>query len=260
MRTTTSGSAENARPSAPIAGLVGLTSRSTTGAKSRLHPVSAIVVASVRAQVRAAAADPAPTVASDARAGNPWDGPKRVTTPPSWSTPIIRPSDPAAARSSRVSAATWAAEATLRAPPPIWSRSNRITPPSPSRVIAVRTHGASARRSPRNPTIRRPATRHASSSTGEGRGVMVGDGAADAGGDSLEAGGDSLGAGEAGWLAAGVLGCDVASGDGDGPGLHAATSAATPPRLRPARTARRDRTGFGSGSTTQSVRRPALRP
>ena len=155
--TTTSGSAENERPSAPIAGLLGFTSRSTTGARLRVIPARARVAASDFAQWRAAASVPTPISASDATAGNPCAGASLVTTPPSWSTAMTG-ARPAASRISLVRRRTWAGDRMLRVFAVRWSRSNRMTPPSPSRSAAA-TQGASPSLDPRNPTTRRPAIR-----------------------------------------------------------------------------------------------------
>ena len=82
-RVTAAGSAENERPSAPIAGLSGLTSRSTTGARLRLIPTEASVVAIDRAHASIALSPFVAISCSPANAGKPVAGDRRATRPPS---------------------------------------------------------------------------------------------------------------------------------------------------------------------------------
>jgi len=167
---TIEGSAEKLRPRAPIAGLFGLTLTSTTGARSRSMPAAAIVLPIARPAARATAGSSvAPMAASVFVAGKPLAGLSRDTLPPSWSM-AMRSGLVAAARSEAISAASWRGDAMFRLPPVSWSRSNRITPPSPpARATAIGSPGPIS--SPRKPTISIRAIR-----TRKGTGVALGDG------------------------------------------------------------------------------------
>ncbi len=85
-----------------MAGFVGFTFTSTTGARSRSIPALAIVAAIERPASNASSGSPlAPTSACDRVAGKPRAGWSRETRPPSWSMATIRiPLD--AARSEAV--------------------------------------------------------------------------------------------------------------------------------------------------------------
>ncbi len=129
---TTAGSAEKLRSSAPMAGFLGFTFTSTTGARSRSMPAACIVVPIALPAARALAGSPVAPIAAWVRvAGKPFAGLSRDTFPPSWSMPM-RIGPGAAARRAAVSFASCFGEAMFRWPPVIWSRSNRITPPRPA--------------------------------------------------------------------------------------------------------------------------------
>src|SRR5258705_12204945 len=98
----------------------------------------------------------------------------------------------AAARRLRVRCLTCAGDRTLRLPPVSWSRSNRITPPSPDSASAVWTHGASFTSLPRNPTTMSPAILWARSTVRAGVGVGVATGG---GGGARGVGGGGVGGG-----------------------------------------------------------------
>ena len=120
-----------------MAGFFGFTSTSTTGARSRSMPAAAIVAPIARPAASATAGSPvAPMAASVLVAGNPIAGFRRETLPPSWSIAMSSGPD-AAARSEAVSAASCRGDWMFRRPPVVWSRSNRITPPSPPASAAV---------------------------------------------------------------------------------------------------------------------------
>ena len=225
---TIEGSAEKLRPSAPIAGLFGLTLTSTTGARSRSMPAAAIVSPIARPAARATAGSSvAPIAASVLVAGKPLAGLSRDTLPPSWST-AMRSGLVAVARSQAVNAASWRGDAMFRLPPVVWSRSNRITPPSPpARATAIGSLGPIS--SPRKPTISIRAIR-----ARKGTGVAVGDGVGRRG----------LGVALGGALGPTGVGVGVAPGVADGgPETvvtpHAANPAATDPAAMARSIARR---------------------
>src|SRR6185503_7823033 len=155
--------------------------------------------------------------------------------PPSWSTLTMIGRWPAAARRSPTSVATCAGERTFRRAPVSWSRSNRITPPSPPSRSAVRSHGVWSSREPRKPTIRRPAifSRSASGALGLAAGAdaeAAGDGEADDGiGDP--------GSGDPGLEGVGAVGLP-----------HAARKRASPPSAAARRSSRRVKAGAALGS------------
>ena len=149
------------------------------------------------------------------------------------------PRSPAAAAGRRLSRLTWG-WATLRAPPVSWSRSNRMTPPSPDLASAVRTHGASV-----NSLLRtRPPS--APRSGDRGRPPAVGeaadDGPSDGSGDVAGATGD----------VDRVAPAEGASADDVVGGPHAARNSATPPKRPAARRAEED--GSGRWSVACSAR------
>ncbi len=236
---TTAGSAENERSSAPIAGLRGFTSRSTTGARLRLTPTEASVVAMSRPHVVAAASSSSwPIEASESIVGKPVAGVRRATRPPSWSIATMSRRSPARPCRPAVRARSCLGDWTLRGSPVVWSRSNRTMPPRPNLAMASATGPASATVMPRKPTTSRPAIvrRRSAAGLADAIALAVGD---TEGETEDEAAGGPLGGAKVGGSVRPLA-----------DGRQAATSAAAADRTAQ-RNPRRlsNRRGLGSGTT-----------
>ena len=161
------------------------------------------------------------------RGGKPIAGLSRETLPPSWSM-AMRSGLVADARTEAVSAASWRGDAMFRLPPVSWSRSNRITPPSPpARATAIQV--ARTDLEPRKPTISIRAIR-----TRKATGAAVGDGV-EGGGLGVALG---AGLGPAG-VGAGVAPAVAEGGPETVVTPHAASPAATDPAAMARSIARR---------------------
>ena len=240
---TTAGSAEKLRSSAPIAGFVGLTLTSTTGARSRSIPAAAIVSAIARPASNASSGSSvAPISACDRVSGNPRAGFSRETRPPSWSIAIEQAARSRLAQRGGQRRQLRRRLDVPRARDPVLVEQDHAAQPA-GEALVIGSPGPIV--NPRKPTISsRPILRRRAAGSLVGAGVSgaaVGVGDGDGDGDGLGGG-----VGEAG---------GAVELEADGLGVAGAPQAASPAATEPAASPRRSvRREIRSQATTSPQR------